>query len=257
MSQVIQFPSRDAAPVDRAALFLDLDGTLLPFGPDPARVVAEGQVKALLYKLEVVMEGRLAVVSGRPIEDVDRILDTCVECVAGNHGRERRTRWGRLEAIAPHPELPMVQKLILAFAERWPGLAAEPKPLSVALHYRGAPGAARSARDLARALADATGMDCQEGEKVIELLTPGPDKGDAVRALMTEAPFRGATPIFIGDDLTDEAAFKAVSALGGFGVCVGAGWRRYATARLDGPNEVLGWLAASLAAGQFQVGGMT
>lgn len=256
MSQIIPFRDRDAARLDRAALFLDLDGTLLPFGPDPANVVADHRVKRLLHMLETIMEGRLAVISGRPIEDVDRILDTCIECVAGNHGRERRMRWGHHEAIAPHPELPMVQNLISAFAERWPGLAAEPKPLSIALHYRGAPGAERSARDLARALADATGMDCQEGEQVVEVLTPGPDKGDAVRALMTEAPFRGATPIFIGDDLTDEAAFKAVSALGGFGVCVGAGWRRYATARLDGPDDVLGWLAASLAAGQFQPRGL-
>lgn len=257
MSQVIRFRDLDAAPLDRTALFLDLDGTVLPFRPDPASMVADSRVKGLLYTLEVVMEGRLAVVSGRAIGDVDRVLDTCIECVAGNHGRERRTRWGQHEAIEPHPELPMVQKLISAFAERWPGLAAELKPFSIALHYRGAPGAEQSVRDLARALADATGMDCQGGEKVVELLTPGPDKGDAVRALMTQPPFRGATPIFIGDDLTDEAAFKAVSALGGFGVCVGPRWRRYATARLDGPDDVLGWLAASLASGQFQPRGLT
>ena len=90
---------------------------------------------------------------------------------------------------------------------------------------------------------------------VAELRTPGPDKGDAVRAFMSEATFAGSTPIFVGDDLTDEAGFEAVAKLGGFGVIVGPRVPSAAFARLASPADVMTWISDSLDEGVFCVEG--
>ena len=81
---------------------------------------------------------------------------------------------------------------------------------------------------------------------VAELRTPGPGKGDALADFMAEAPFEGALPIYIGDDLTDEDAFAAAAAAGGHGILVGARRETCATWRLGGVDDVLAWLAEGL-----------
>jgi trehalose 6-phosphate phosphatase len=107
--------------------------------------------------------------------------------------------------------------------------------------------------ELASRMAETYGLTVQAGEMVAEVRTPGPDKGMAIKAFMAEAPFARARPIFVGDDLTDEAGFAAVSELGGAGVLVGRPRSTHAIARLDGPHEVLEWLSLSLDAGAFSV----
>ena len=82
----------------------------------------------------------------------------------------------------------------------------------------------------------------QSGHLVVELKTPGTDKGTALRAFMLEPPFVGAIPVMLGDDLTDEDGFRAAADLGGFGVLVGPARPTVATFALPDVEAVLDWL---------------
>ncbi|RYG36492.1 MAG: trehalose-phosphatase, partial [Burkholderiales bacterium] len=138
-----------------------------------------------------------------------------------------------------------------AFAKDRPGLHLEFKMLSVALHYRQAPQFTQEVLAFGRRLAWATGMKLQEGRMVVELRSPGSDKGDTVRAFMAQAPFAGATPVFVGDDVTDEDGFAAAADLGGFGVLVGERRDTWARAHLRDVTAVLAWLENGLEAGEL------
>ena len=227
------------------ALFLDLDGTLAPIAGRPLDVGPEARRTALLERLARQLEGRLAIVSGRTIADIDRILEGRVTAVAGVHGLVRRRSDGDLVEAEIHPQLARAARDLGAFAARDSGLMVEDKGLSVALHFRRASHLAEPARACARALATLTGLTLQEGDMVAELRSPGDGKGDSVRAFMAGPPFAGATPVFVGDDATDEDGFLAAQALGGAGVCVGARRPTVARFRLAGVEAALTWLEAA------------
>jgi len=233
----------------RSALFLDLDGTLAPFAARPELVGPVARRTAAVVQAAMVVNGRLAVISGRPLHDIDRILDGAVAAAAGVHGLERRSADGATRRADPHPAIEQACAVFRGLVQAEPGFLVEEKGLSVALHYRNAPDAADVAESAAARLAKHTGLKLQRGDCVVELRTPGADKGDAVRAFMAEPPFQGALPVFVGDDLTDEAGFGAAEDFGGFGVRVGAVARptlaRYALADID---AVLAWLETLLPA---------
>lgn len=229
-----------------AALFLDLDGTLAPIAARPQDVRPEPRRTRLVERLETALEGRLAVISGRTLADVDRILEGRVTAVAAVHGLVRREPDGTVRQTPAHPDLPMAAARFADFAARDSGLIVEEKGLSVALHYRLARAHAGAARQLADEIARATGLVVQHGDMVEELRTPGPTKGDSVAAFLDQPPFAGARPIFIGDDATDEHGFAAVQAAGGIGVLVGPTRVSEARFRLLGVEEVLAWLEAAL-----------
>jgi trehalose 6-phosphate phosphatase len=236
------------APLDiRAdALFLDLDGTLAPIVSRPEDVRAEPRRNGLLRTLQDQLNGRLAVISGRSLGDIDRILDRAVLAAAGVHGLERRRGDGRVSQAQPSPALEPARAALAHLAAAWPGVRIEDKDLSLAVHYRAAPSAAEAVKAEAAKLAASGELSLQEGDMVAELLTPGPNKGDAVRTFMAEPPFLGARAVFIGDDLTDEAGFVAVRAMGGLGVLVGSDRPTAALARLDDVAAVLDWLGAGV-----------
>ena len=227
------------------ALFLDLDGTLAPIAARPQDVRPDPRRTDLLERLAQQLDGRLAVVSGRTLADVDRILEGRVTAVAAVHGLVRRDAGGRTIQTPPHPQLAAAAAELRAFAARDCGLLVEEKGLSVALHFRLAPRQARAARACAVSLAAGTGLVLQEGAMVEELRTPGPDKGDSVRAFLAEPPFAGARPVFVGDDVTDEAGFAAARALGGVGVAVGPQRATEAGYQLPGVEAALAWLEAA------------
>jgi len=241
-------------PISRAALFLDLDGTLTPLQARPSDVTPEPDLTQLLATASDRLGGRLAIVSGREISQVDHILERACRGVAGVHGLERRTAVGELQAIDADPRIAIVADVMAVFAGAQAGLLVERKGRSVALHYRGAPQAEEAMLELADRLAATNDLEVQRGDKVVELKTPGPDKGTAVRAFMNEAPFRGATPIYLGDDLTDEPAFAAARARGGLGILVGTLRPTVARARINCPSAVRAWLRRSLEAMAFDLG---
>ena len=232
--------------LNATALFLDLDGTLAPIAARPQDVAPDPRRTRLLGQLTHRLGGRLAVVSGRTLEDIDRILEGCVVPVAAVHGLVLRDPRGRVTATPAHPGLTRAMQDLRAFAARDPGLIVEEKGLSAALHYRQAAHHGEDARTCAREIAGRTGLALQEGDMVEELRTPGPSKADSVRAFMALAPFAGAAPVFVGDDTTDEDGFEAAQALGGMGVAVGDHRAIHARYRLPSVEAALAWLEAAL-----------
>ncbi|MBB3892508.1 trehalose 6-phosphate phosphatase [Phenylobacterium haematophilum] len=233
-------PSRLA--LEGSALFLDLDGTLAPIAKRPEDVGPDRRRNDLLSRLAARMQGRLAVVSGRSLDDIDRILEGRVVCAAAIHGLVRRDTRGVVGEAPPHPGLASARASLKDFAASDPRLLVEDKSLSLTLHYRLAPDRGQEAIDLAERIATITGLTLQPGDMVVELRTPGASKGDAIRAFMAEVPFKGAQPIFLGDDLTDEHGFFAVRQMGGYGVLIGPQRRTTAIYRMEGVEEALSWL---------------
>lgn len=226
----------------RAALFLDLDGTLAPIMPRPDDVGPDARRARVIARLRDRFEDRVAVVSGRSLPDLDHILGGGVPSIAAIHGLVRRTAGGAIVELKPHDGLEDARRILGELADCERGLLFEDKTLSVALHYRNAPTCAEAVVEAAERLAQSTGLVLQLGDMVAELRTPGADKGSAVAAFLNEAPFAGASPIFVGDDLTDEDGFAAARRLGGFGVLAGKPRPTEAQFHLDGPDAVLGWL---------------
>ena len=229
MGKTIPAGAPPALDLDRCALFLDYDGTLVDLAPTPAEALADAELRELLAALHVRLTGALAIITGRPVADIDGFLAPLRLTVAGLHGLVRRRHDGHLTETALPPGLMApVRAALASFAAAHPGTMLEDKRLSLALHYRQAPEAEEAASQLAQQLAEGSNghLRLQRGKMVVELLPVGSDKGGAVAALLDEADFRGRTPIFVGDDVTDEAGFRSVNALGGVSIRVG-----------DGPTE--------------------
>lgn len=237
-------PAPPVALAQSLALFLDLDGVLAPMAPTPDAVAADPRRTAVLMRLDQALEGRLAIVSGRTLAEIDRIAGRAAPSAAGVHGLERRRRDG---VVDRPPAAPGVSKALAAFrrfAVGRPGVLVEDKGISAGLHYRQSPGSADEALVLARDLAETEGLTLQPGHMVLELRTPGADKGVAVAAFMAEPPFAGARPVMVGDDLTDEAGFRAAATLGGFGILVGPHRPTAARYGLRDVAAVMDWLEA-------------
>jgi trehalose 6-phosphate phosphatase len=210
--------SRPALPA-RAALLLDLDGTLIDFAPTPDAVVVPDGLRASLRALRSWLGDALAVVSGRPVAQIDALLGNLPFAVAGEHGGAIRHAPG---AALERPDLPQVPAGWLADAEAavaaWPGALVERKARGLVLHFRQAPAAAGALHDVARQLVGGDGrFEVLPGSMVWEIRPHGADKGSAVRALMARPPFAGRVPVYIGDDRTDEDGIRAARALGGVG----------------------------------------
>jgi len=242
-AEAVQLP-KPPALLRRPALFLDLDGVLAPLAPTPDAVIPDARRTAVLKSLAERLGGRVAIVSGRTIAEIDRIAETALTPASGVHGLERRRADGSLTRAAANPAVRDAVAAFERFAETRPGTIVEDKAVSAGLHFRGAPGEAGAAEALAEQLADETGLTLQAGHLVIELKTPGTDKGTALTAFMAEAPFKGSTPVMLGDDLTDEDGFRAAAALGGFGVLVGPPRETAACCGLPDVDAVLAWLEA-------------
>ena len=227
-----------------AALFLDFDGTLLEFAEDPWRVAPSPRLRALLPELMPSCDGAVALISGRPINDIDQLLAPHRFPAAGIHGLERRDAAGTLRREPAQTEaLAGVRRLLAAFVERHPGLLLEDKERTLALHFRRRPELEEDVRRIIGALQPALPpeLEVMPGHRVFEVKPRATSKGLAIHAFMKEPPFRGRTPVFVGDDVTDEAGFLAVNALGGVSVKVSAG-DTAASWRLQDVTAVLDWL---------------
>ncbi len=209
-------------PLARAALLLDLDGTLLDIAPTPDSVVVPPCLPATLHTLRHRFGGALAVITGRPVEAIDSLLGNCVQAVAGEHGGAIRHAPGQ---AVERPDLPTPPEPWLAdaaaLAARFPGTILERKPRGFGLHFRLAPEAGPVFQAaLASMLAGSTQFRLLQGHMLWEVRPVGVDKGDAVAALMRAPPFAGRQPIFIGDDVTDEDGMRVARSLGGAGLRV-------------------------------------
>ena len=232
------------APHPDWAYFLDMDGTLITLTLSPDGVRVDRRLRRTIEALHDFAGGAVALITGRPIADVDRLFPGLELLTAGQHGLERRTATGRVVRHAPPARrLDAARRRLGEAAARHPGLLLEDKGLSLALHYRRAPRLAAYAHRLARSQAAALGdgYGLRPGKRVIEIAPRGKDKGAAIAAFMAEAPFRGRTPVFLGDDVTDEFGFRTVNHLNGHSIKVGPG-RTEARWRLADVAAVRRWL---------------
>lgn len=236
-------PTVDAATI---SLFLDVDGTLIEIADRPDAVVVGDALIALLDRLHDRLDGRVALISGRSLDQLDTIIGPIARrlTAVGSHGAETRVP-GQPPGIVERPAvLTDIERAFRSAIADQPGCLVETKTLGVALHYRVNPDFADTAMTLAERYGAADGLMIQKGKMMVELRTAGHDKGSSIAALMQQQPFAGHVPVFLGDDVTDEPGFERCSALGGFGILVGAPRDTAAAYRVADVAAVHDWLRA-------------
>jgi len=226
------------------ALFLDADGTILHLRDTPDSVQASAHLLDVLELIARRLNGAVALVSGRSIDDLDRIFVPHKLPTAGLHGLERRDAAGHVNRFPEPHALQALRGPLNDIAGNNDGVLVEDKSHALAVHYRKAPAKAFEIRkfveDLIRPLAHE--LHVIHGKMVSEIKPKHADKGSAIRDFMNEPPFTGRVPVFIGDDTTDEDGFAYVNQLHGYAIRVGASENTAAPYSLGDVDEVIAWL---------------
>lgn len=206
----------------RAALLLDLDGTLLDIAPTPDAVRVPPGLADALIRLRTALDEALAIVTGRPPEQVDALLPGVPYAVAGEHGGAMRFAPDEAIRRAPLPQPPADWlEAAAALVAAHPGTLLERKQHGFAVHYRLAPSAGSAVGQGLRALLEGQQTHVLlPAHMAFEVKPRGADKGLAVGALMARTPFAGRVPVYIGDDVTDEDGIRVAQAAGGMGLRV-------------------------------------
>jgi trehalose 6-phosphate phosphatase len=236
----------NAGNLSAYAFFFDMDGTLAPIAATPGAAHVPPQTKAAVERLVTLSGGAVAVVSGRPLDQIDALLAPLSLPGAGLHGAQWRAVDGRLVQLGvdPAPVARMVERL-RPLHDRHPGVLLEDKGISLAVHYRNAPHCeSLVVHETSAAIAPYTDtFVLQPGKMVVEIKPRAASKAGAIERMMTRPPFLDRIALFAGDDLTDEAGFQAVNERNGVSIKVGEGptaarWR-FAT-----PAALARWLAS-------------
>jgi len=206
-------------------LFLDIDGTLIDIAPRPDAVVVPEDLPPLLWAVRDMLGGALALVSGRRLDDIDRMMSPYHFPCAAEHGG--LLRFGDESASAQSEGRAVPESLrekLRAAVVRWPGAAIEEKTFNIVVHYRQAPSRREDIHAFLRALVDKAGdgFEILPARMAFEIRHRALNKGSAVKAFMARPLFAGRAPVFVGDDTTDEDGFRAAEALGGIRVDVRA-----------------------------------
>ena len=236
------------SPSEDWALFLDVDGCLLDLADSPDAVVVPDGLRGGLEALQSRLGGALALVSGRAIARLDELFAPSRFDAVGLHGAECRSRRRCFDAGPPPPALATIREAALRLALVYDGALVEDKGRAIALHWRGAPDAEPALQAFAEhSLEQLPGYRLQPGRQLVELYPGGEgdegfDKGRAISALLEVPPYRGRTPVFAGDDYTDESGFALVNAREGISVLVGDRAPSAACFHLADPAAVRAWL---------------
>ena len=230
-----------------AALYLDFDGTLAALAPHPDGVDIEDSLPALLAGLRACLDGAVALVTGRSLAALDALTGLPRYAGAGLHGLEWRLEAGKTHSTGNPVGARRIAEVLRERFASDPRLFIEDKGAAVAVHWRQAPERAEEAAAAMNAIVTSPDFEILRGHALIEARPRGANKGLALVALGTHAPFLGRRPVFVGDDVTDEDGFRAAQSAGGHGVKVGPGvtGARY---RIGSVTAVHEWLGASLAA---------
>lgn len=232
-------------PEREIALFLDVDGTLLELAPSPDAVRVPGALRNTLVLASQRESGALALLTGRTLDVLDRLFAPSLFPASGQHGFERRDGRGCVTRAAVAPGLlEPVRDWLSAWLGTRGNLELEDKASALAVHYRRAPQLQSEVREVMESAAGtlAPHYRLQKGKYVYELAPACCSIRRVIETFMSEAPFAGRTPVFIGDDDTDEEGFEAVNALGGYSIRVGREVRSAAQYRFATVSGVIGWL---------------
>lgn len=234
----------------RWALLLDVDGTLLDFADDPQAVEVRAALLDLLHRLHGALDGALALVSGRGLDDLDRLFGHPRWAATGLHGLELRHTDGSFRRISVAPaQQQRMRDVTRSLAARFDGVRVEDKGSAIALHCPGGAGQLSELHDAARELLhDLPGVELQPGRRVLEFKPANMDKGRAVEELLRHEPFVGRKPVYLGDDLTDEHAFAVINQRNGISVRVGMREPTLAHSTLPDPAATSIWLNCVLEA---------
>lgn len=235
-----------AFDLSRIALLLDVDGTLLDLAARPDEVCVPDDLRDVLKTLTKCTHCALALVSGRSIAQLDALFAPAKLAIIGCHGAEMRSAPGASVQCRP-PLDESIRRDLYALAAKFPGTLLEDKTYSIAIHYRSAPTLetplTRAAVEFASACPT---LEILEGKAVIEFKPRGYDKATACAALLAYPPFRGRTPVFLGDDVTDERVFDVLPEFSGIGISVGRPMKG-ADYMLRSPAAVRAWLRELIA----------
>jgi trehalose 6-phosphate phosphatase len=241
-SRTIPIESLDLAST---AFLFDVDGTLIDIAPTPRSVQVPDSLRLNLRQLARLTSGATALVSGRSLHNLDGLFGPLGLTLVGGHGAEFRLWHGGRPEETQTPALPeWVRQRCNEIAAKNENIFLENKGYSIAIHYRLAPSweePIREAVDAMLASEHAAGLEALHGKAVVEIKRAELSKGSAIRTLMTHAPFAGRRPVFVGDDITDEAAFAAMPEFDGMALSVGrtvAG----AVRRFETPADVRDWV---------------
>ena len=203
------------------ALFLDLDGTLLDIATAPDTVTVPNSLVHDLAAASAALGGAVAIVSGRPLPEVDALLSPLRLAGAGEHGAVLRLPSGQREEVGEYVPQEWIEVLGAAVDAK-AGALLERKSHGVAVHYRQGPRHEDFFRNLCETLVagQESRFEVLPGRMVFEIRPRGVNKGRAVERLMEGEPFRGRRPVFVGDDITDEDGFRAAVRHGGDGLDV-------------------------------------
>lgn len=242
--EVLVLPSPPTpAATQEWALFLDVDGTLLDFAATPDAVHVPAGLISLLLRLQHRLHGALALISGRRLASLDNLFKPLVLPAAGLHGFECRDARGVLLPSPVDDDFVMpLHRYGRVIAERFPEVLVEDKQFSIAFHYRSTSEHKVDLQCELVSIARELNLEILAGHNLFELKPASVDKGKALIAFMEEQPFTGRVPIFIGDDVTDEHALRAVRVHGGMAIQVAdriAGSAQYG---LSDARAVLQWL---------------
>ncbi|WP_246659159.1 trehalose-phosphatase [Rhizobium sp. FY34] len=206
------------------ALFLDIDGTLIDLAETPDAIVVPDDLAKHLQAVSGKLSGALALVTGRAVSYADKLFEPLLLPIAGLHGAERRRANGHMDSVDCSADFATLKRSLQRVTADWTGVLIEDKGAAVAAHYRQAPQWQSSLEAVMRSALEEAGSDfaLQRGKMVFEIRPARASKGAALRAFLEEEPFAGRRPIAIGDDLTDEAMFKAANELGGLSIRIGA-----------------------------------
>ncbi len=243
------------ARAERLWLFLDYDGTLADFAPTPEHVYPDPELVDLLSRLAQHPGLRVAVVSGRRLSHVQRLVPVPGLLLAGTYGVELQTPEGdridRLDYGTIRPALEALKPQWAALIAERDGFFLEDKGWALALHARFADEreaghVLAAARSLAAgAIREAPGLfRLLGGHKFLEIGPELAHKGRAVAYMLDRYPWPGALPLYLGDDDKDEEAFGVIKRHGGIAVLVAAQARdTEADFRLESPQAARQWLA--------------
>jgi trehalose 6-phosphate phosphatase len=210
-------------PTDPIAVFLDFDGTLVHIVERPDLAQVPTSLLNALQDAYTALDGALALVTGRSIASLDALLEPLQLPAAGVHGIEYRDALGGIRSVSAPPLPDWARTELQSLAAAASGLLLEDKGHGVALHYRQAPEYEARVREGVKNVFARLGPDfaIQEGKMVVELRPACASKGTAVARFMETPPFADRQPVFIGDDITDEDAFRVVNELDGYSIKVG------------------------------------
>jgi trehalose 6-phosphate phosphatase len=205
----------------RHAVFLDIDGTLIDLAPTPDSVIVPPDLPAALQDLRAKLGGALAILSGRKIADIDRLVGAGLPCAA-EHGALLRDPAGHVAQLVQRPAAyEHWVRVFNRYAQSMPGVLVEEKQFSLVVHYRRAPEhEAELGQLVERLIGESDDAVLLLAHCAFEMKPRGGDKGDALAAFMAQPPFAGRVPVFVGDDVTDEPAIRKADELGGAGLHV-------------------------------------